>query len=74
MEKEMIALLKFKSGDGMFEKFMGWMQSDEGMGVRKSVGFYGIITKGWGTERPITFQNYKKGQNYGTRNTRIYKI
>jgi len=37
MEKEMIALLKFKSGDGMCEKFMGWMQSDEGMGVRKSV-------------------------------------
>jgi len=37
MEKEMIALLKFKSGDGVFEKFMGWMQSDEGMGVRKSV-------------------------------------
>ena len=35
MEKEMIALLKFKSGDGMFEKFMGWMQSDEGMGIRK---------------------------------------
>ena len=33
----MIALLKFKSGDGNFEKFMGWMQSDEGMGVRKSV-------------------------------------
>ena len=37
MEKEMIALLKFKSGDGIFEKFMGWMQSDEGMGIRKSV-------------------------------------
>jgi len=37
MEKEMIELFKFKSGDGMFEKFMGWMQSDEGMGVRKSV-------------------------------------
>ena len=37
MEKEMLALAKFKSGDGMFEKFMGWMQSDEGMGVRKSV-------------------------------------
>ena len=28
MEKEMIALLKFKSGDGIFEKFMGWMQSE----------------------------------------------
>ncbi len=37
MEKEMLALAKFKSGDGMFEKFMGWMQSDEGMSVRKSV-------------------------------------
>ena len=37
MEKEMLALLKLKSEDGVFEKFMGWMQSDEGMGVRKSV-------------------------------------
>ena len=37
MEKEMLALLKFKSENGVFEKFMGWMQSDEGMGVRKSV-------------------------------------
>ena len=37
MEKGMLVLAKFKSGDGMFEKFMGWMQSDQGMGVRKSV-------------------------------------
>ena len=37
MEKEMIALLKFKSGDGVFEKFMGWMQSDEGTDMRKSI-------------------------------------
>ena len=37
MEKEMFVLAKFKSGDGTFEKFMGWMQSDEGMGVRKSL-------------------------------------
>ena len=37
MEKEMLALAKFKSGDGMFEKFMGWMQSDEGTDVRKSI-------------------------------------
>ena len=37
MEKEMLALLKFKSEDGIFEKFMGWMQSDEGMSVRASV-------------------------------------
>ena len=37
MEKEMLALLKFKSEDGVFEKFMGWMQSDEGMNIRKSV-------------------------------------
>ena len=37
MEKEMLALAKFKSGEGKFEKFMGWMQSDEGVGVRKSI-------------------------------------
>ena len=35
MEKGMLVLAKFKSGDGIFEKFMGWMQSDEGMGVEK---------------------------------------
>ena len=39
MEKEMLAIAKFKSGEGKFEKFMGWMQSDEGMGVRKSVAY-----------------------------------
>ena len=37
MEKEMLAIAKFKSGEGKFEKFMGWMQSDEGMGVRKNI-------------------------------------
>jgi len=37
MEKEMLAIAKLKSGEGKFEKFMGWMQSDEGMGVRKSI-------------------------------------
>ncbi len=31
MEKEMLAMAKFKSGEGKFEKFMGFMQSDEGM-------------------------------------------
>ena len=37
MEKEMLAIAKFKSGEGKFEKFMGWMQSDEGMAVRKTI-------------------------------------
>jgi len=37
MEQERLVLVKFKSGDGVFEKFMGWMQSDEGMDVRKSI-------------------------------------
>jgi len=37
MDKEMLAMAKFKLGDGVFEKFMGWMQSDEGMNVRKSI-------------------------------------
>ena len=36
MEKERLVLIKFKSGDGIFEKYMGWMQSDEGTSVRKS--------------------------------------
>ena len=37
MEKEMLAMAKFKSGEGKFEKFMGFMQSDEGMEVRKTI-------------------------------------
>ena len=34
MEKEMLVLAELK--EGKFEKLMGWMQSDEGMSVRKS--------------------------------------
>ena len=37
MEKEMLVLAELK--DGKFEKFMGWMQSDEGMSVRKSAAY-----------------------------------
>ena len=37
MEKEMLVHLKFK--EGKLETFMSWMQSDEGMGVRKSVAY-----------------------------------
>ena len=33
----MLALVTFKSGEGKFEKFMGWMQSDEGMAERKKI-------------------------------------
>ena len=33
----MLVYLKFK--EGKLETFMGWMQSDEGMGVRKSVAY-----------------------------------
>ena len=39
MQKEMLAIAKLKSFDGAFEKFMGWMQSDEGMSVRKSIAY-----------------------------------
>ena len=35
MEKEMLAIAKLKPGK--FEKFMGFMQSDEGMAVRKTI-------------------------------------
>ena len=37
MEKEMLVHLKFK--EGKLETFTNWMQSDEGMGVRKSVAY-----------------------------------
>ena len=37
MEKEMLVLGKFKSSEGKFEKFMGWMQSDTGMAERKKI-------------------------------------
>lgn len=37
MEKEMLAILSLN--EGKFETFMGWMQSDEGMSVRKSVAY-----------------------------------
>ena len=37
MEREMLAILSFK--EGKFDTFMGWMASEEGMGVRKSVAY-----------------------------------
>lgn len=37
MEKEMLAIGKFKEGEGNLEKFMKFFQSDEGMEMRKSV-------------------------------------
>ena len=37
MEQETLVYITFKSGDGVFEKFMGWMQSDEGTDMRKSI-------------------------------------
>ena len=33
----MLAIARLKSGEGKFEKFMGFMQSDEGMAVRKTI-------------------------------------
>ena len=33
-EIEMLALVKLKEGDDKFPKFMGWMQSEEGMAER----------------------------------------
>ena len=37
MEKEMLVIVDLK--EGKFEKFMGWMQSDEGMSIRKSEAY-----------------------------------
>ena len=37
MEKEMLVVAKFKEGEGKFEKFMGFMQSPEGLAERSKV-------------------------------------
>ena len=37
MEKQMLAIGKFKEGEDPLEKFMKFFQSDEGMEMRKSV-------------------------------------
>jgi hypothetical protein len=50
MEKEMLALVKFKEGDDKFSKFMGWMQSDEGMAERSK---FAIPSKTIGTVTPV---------------------
>ena len=36
----MLAIGKFKEGEGHFEKFMQFFQSDEGMEMRKTVADY----------------------------------
>ena len=49
MEKEMLALVRLKEGDDKLTKFMGWMQSDEGMAER---GKFAIPSKTIGTVTP----------------------
>ena len=48
-EIEMLALVKLKEGDDKFPKFMGWMQSDEGMTERSK---FAIPSKTIGTVAP----------------------
>ena len=49
MEKDMLDSVKLKEGDDKFSKFMGWMQSDEGMAER---GKFAIPSKTIGTVTP----------------------
>ena len=49
MVKEMLALVKLKEGDDKFSKFMGWMQSDEGLAERSK---FAIPSKTIGTVTP----------------------
>ena len=37
MEKEVLVIVDLK--EGKLEKFMGWMQSDEGMNMRKAAAY-----------------------------------
>jgi len=49
MEKEMLVVAKFKEGEGKFEKFMGFMQSPEGLAEREKVA---VVEKTIGTVTP----------------------
>ena len=49
MEKEMLALVKLKEGDYKLPKFMGWMQSDEGLAERSK---FATPSKSLGTFTP----------------------
>ena len=49
MEKEMLALVKLTEGDDKLPKFMGWMQSDEGLAERSK---FAIPSKTIGTFTP----------------------
>ena len=37
MEKEMLAIVKFKESEDSFEKFMGFMKSEEGLSEKKNL-------------------------------------
>ena len=43
MEKEMLVVARFKEGEGKFEKFMGFMQSPEGLAERAKVAVESTI-------------------------------
>ena len=45
----MLALVKLKEGDDKFSRFMGWMQSDEGLAERSK---FAIPSKTIGTVTP----------------------
>ena len=49
MEIEMLALAKLKGGEDTFSKFMGWMQSEEGLAERRK---FAIPEKTIGTVAP----------------------
>ena len=51
MVKEMLAIARIKSGEGKFEKFMGFMHSDEGMAVRKTVAHVEKTVPGIGPDK-----------------------
>ena len=54
MEKEMLVVAKFKEGEGKFEKFMGFMQSPEGLAERKKVA---IVEKTMASVEVKSFNN-----------------
>ncbi len=76
MDKEMLVIAKFKSDK--FDKFMGWFQSDEGMGIRKSVAHVEQTVPGFAPDKSysifkITVHNFENLREFLTGNNPVAK-
>ena len=76
MEKEVLVIVDLK--EGKLEKFMGWMQSDEGMAVRKTVAHVEKTVPGIGPDKSyvmfkVSVHNEEEMKKFASGNNPIAK-